>query len=142
MNFRLLDTDHMSLLRRGGAKALPLEMRLAAVPDAEIVTCVVVYEEQMRGWMAEIARMQTGAQSITPYNSLATTLTIYCAMTILPFDTSAATYFDTLKSQRIRIGSQDLKIAAIALANNATVLTRNVRDFSRVPGLKFEDWSV
>ena len=142
MKLHLLDTDHISLLRRGGANALPLEMRLAAVPDAEIVTCVVVYEEQMRGWMAEIARMQTGAQFLIPYNSLATTLTIYCALTVLPFEERAATYFDTLKSQRIRIGSQDLKIAAIALANDAIVLTRNVRDFSRVPGLKFEDRSV
>ena len=63
-------------------------------------------------------------------------------MTVLPFDVRAAAHFDELKGQRIRVGTQDLKIAAIALANDATVLTRNTQDFSRVPGLKFEDWSV
>lgn len=132
----------MSLLRRGGANALRLELRLSAVPEESVVTCVVVYEEQMRGWMAEIARMQTGTGFIAPYNSLATTLAIYCAMTVLPFDAQAAAHFDDLKSQRIRIGTQDLKIAAIALANDATVLTRNTQHFSRVPNLKFKDWSI
>src|SRR6476660_1345236 len=103
MNLRLLDTDHISLLRRGGANALRVEMRLRAVPEEEIVTCIVVYEEQMRGWMAEIARMQTGTRLIVPYDSLATTLSIYCAMTVLPFDERAAAHFDDLKRQRIRI---------------------------------------
>ena len=141
MNPYCLDTDHMSLLRRGGANALPLEMRLSTVPDEQIATCIIVYEERMRGWMAEIARMQTGQQAILPYDSLAVTLTIYCAMNVLPFDERAATHYDALKRQ-VRIGPMDLKIAAIALANDATVLTRNIRDFSRVPGLKIEDWSV
>src|SRR5579884_3927369 len=97
MPLRLLDTDHMSILRRGGANALRLEMRLNAVPEEEIVTCIVVFEEQMRGWTAEIARMQTGAQFAVPYDSLATTLAIYCGMTVLPFDARAAAHFDELK---------------------------------------------
>jgi tRNA(fMet)-specific endonuclease VapC len=139
---RILDTDHMSILRRGGANALPLELRLRNVPEEEIVTCVVVFEEQMRGWMAEIARMQTGTRYVLPYASLATTLAIYCSMTVLPFDSRAATHFDNLKRRRIRIGTQDLKIAAIALANDAIVITRNTGDFARVPDLKFEDWSA
>ncbi|MDQ2733167.1 MAG: type II toxin-antitoxin system VapC family toxin [Armatimonadota bacterium] len=142
MDSYLLDTDHMSLLRRGGANARRVEMRLDALPEEEIVTCIIVYEEQMRGWMAEIARVQTGVQFVAPYGSLATTLAIYCAMTVLPFDERAAAHFDDLKRQRIRIGTQDLKIAAIALANDATVITRNTGDFVRVPGLRIEDWSV
>jgi tRNA(fMet)-specific endonuclease VapC len=142
MPLRLLDTDHMSLLRRGGVNALHLERRLSAVPEEEIVTCIVVYEEQMRGWMAEIARMRTGTRLIVPYDSLATTLSIYCALTVLLFNERAATHFNDLKRQGIRIGTQDLKIAAIALANDATVLTRNTQDFVRIPNLKFEDWSV
>lgn len=142
MSLYLLDTDHMSLLRRGGANALRIEMRLSSVPEEEVVTCVVVYEEQMRGWMAEIARMQAGTQLTSPYASLTTTLSIYCALSVLPFDERAAVIFDDLKRQGIRIGTQDLKIAAIALANNATLLTRNTQHFVRVPGLSFEDWSV
>lgn len=54
----------------------------------------------------------------------------------------AAAEFERLRKQRIRIGTMDLKIAAIALANNATLLSKNLRDFGKVPGLKVEDWSV
>ena len=132
----------MSLLRRGGDAARPLETRLSEVPEDEVVTCVIVFEEQMRGWMAQIAKMRTGSQFLRPYASLAATLDIYCSMTVLPFDEVAAAHFDDLKRQRIRLGTQDLKIAAIALANNTSVLTMNTRDFSRVPTLRFEDWSI
>jgi tRNA(fMet)-specific endonuclease VapC len=40
------------------------------------------------------------------------------------------------------VGTLDLKIAAMALTNGLTVLTRNRRDFGRVPGMVIEDWSV
>jgi tRNA(fMet)-specific endonuclease VapC len=61
---------------------------------------------------------------------------------LLPFDNRAAAEFDRLRQSRIRIGTMDLKIAAIALANDATLLTRNLSDFRKVPGLRAEDWST
>ncbi len=62
-------------------------------------------------------------------------------MPLLSFDKAVVDVFQTLWVQRIRIGTMDLKIAATALAHDATLLTRNVQDFSRVPGLRIEDWS-
>src|SRR5688500_9604147 len=132
----------MSLLRRGGGAARPLATRLSEVPEDEVVTCVVVFEEQTRGWTAQIAKMQTGTQFDRPYASLVTTLNIYCSMTVRPFDERGANHFDNFRRERIRLGTQDLKIAAIALANDASVLTRNTRDFARVPDLRFQDWSM
>lgn len=64
----------MSSLRRGGPNALHLEHHLLAVPEEAVVTCVVVFEGQMQGWMAQIALMQSGSQLLVPYASLATTL--------------------------------------------------------------------
>jgi tRNA(fMet)-specific endonuclease VapC len=61
---------------------------------------------------------------------------------VLEFDEPAGVEFEQLQRLRPRIGTMDLKIAAIALANNATVLTRNIQDFVRVPGLGVEDWSL
>jgi len=46
------------------------------------------------------------------------------------------------KQQRIRVGTQDLKIAAITLAHGATLLTRNTRDFAQVPELNIENWLI
>jgi tRNA(fMet)-specific endonuclease VapC len=50
--------------------------------------------------------------------------------------------FDDLMTRRFRVATMDLRIAAIALANNSVLLTRNVRDFGKVPGLTTEDWTA
>ncbi len=137
----LLDTDHMSILERGGTPALPLTLKLSALPEWQIATTIISYEEQCKGWLAKTAREKEEAL-IRAYVQLGQHLEIYASMIMLPYNARAHAIFRTLQSQRVRIGSQDLKIAAIALANDATVLTRNTQDFARVPNLKFEDWSV
>lgn len=63
-------------------------------------------------------------------------------MIVLGFEAKAGAEFQRLKQAQVRIGTMDLKIAAVALANGATLLTRNAIDFGRVPGLSFEDWSL
>ncbi|MCE7983096.1 MAG: type II toxin-antitoxin system VapC family toxin [Caldilinea sp. CFX5] len=63
-------------------------------------------------------------------------------MPVLPFDEAAAAVFQQLTAAKLRIGTQDLLIASIALANEMSLLTRNLRDFQRVPGLILEDWST
>jgi tRNA(fMet)-specific endonuclease VapC len=63
-------------------------------------------------------------------------------MDILSYDVRAHAIFQSLQAQKIRIGTQDLKIAAIALANDAVLLTRNRRDFEKVPNLLIEDWTI
>ncbi len=62
------------------------------------------------------------------------------AFTILPFDERAADRFDELRAAKIRLGTMDLKISAIALVNQALLLTANRRDFEQVPGLRVENW--
>jgi tRNA(fMet)-specific endonuclease VapC len=56
------------------------------------------------------------------------------------FDKGAANRFKEFRKQKIRIGSQDLKIAAIALSHDALLLSANLRDFRMVPGLRIENW--
>jgi tRNA(fMet)-specific endonuclease VapC len=62
--------------------------------------------------------------------------------TVLDFDAGALVEFERLKSAKIRIGTNDLRIAAIVLAYDALLLTRNLADFCRVPRLRAEDWSA
>jgi tRNA(fMet)-specific endonuclease VapC len=61
---------------------------------------------------------------------------------ILSFTEPAIARFKQMKGLRLNVGGSDLCIAAITLENKATLVTRNRRDFQRVPGLILEDWSV
>ena len=137
----LLDTDHMSILERGGTSALTLTLRLSTLSDSQIATTIISYEEQCKGWLAKTSREKDEAL-IRAYVQFGQHLEIYAGMNVFPYDAHAHTFFQNLQAQKVRVGTQDLKIAAIVLANNATLLTRNTQDFSRVPNLKFEDWSV
>lgn len=61
---------------------------------------------------------------------------------ILRFDGRAARLFKNLRKQRNRIGSQDLKIAAIAVTEDSLLLSANLRDFRQIPGLRVENWLI
>jgi tRNA(fMet)-specific endonuclease VapC len=90
--------------------------------------------------------MARGAQlvnrQVEAYRRLEGMLEFYCETPLLPFDERALEEFQRLWVERVRIGTMDLKIAAIALASDATLLTRNLSDFRKVPGLRVEDWSI
>jgi tRNA(fMet)-specific endonuclease VapC len=61
---------------------------------------------------------------------------------VLPFDDLAAVELQRLRSLRLKMGPMDMKIAAVALSNRATLLTRNLVDFRQVPELRVEDWAT
>jgi tRNA(fMet)-specific endonuclease VapC len=77
---------------------------------------------------------------IRQYELLSQSIKLFVQFPLVPFDQAAATNFQRLRA--VRIGTQDRKIASIALANQLIQVTANRRDFSRVPGLVMEDWSV
>jgi len=139
----ILDTDHLSLLGRANSpEAQRLRFRLARLKPEERVTTIITFEEQMRGWMSHLAQARSLTQQVEAYRRLKEFLDRYLKITVLEFDDAAAAEFEQLKLARLRIGTMDLKIAAIALAHGATVLTRNLKDFSRVPNLRAEDWAA
>jgi tRNA(fMet)-specific endonuclease VapC len=139
----ILDTDHMSVLERREQPGLENVLaRLAELqPSEEVVTTVISYEEQMRGWMAYLARARSMAQQITAYGRLLSHLESYRRIPVLGFDEAAARVFQRLRRSRIRIGTMDLKIASIVLSREATLLSRNLADFRQVSGLHVEDWT-
>ncbi len=139
----VLDTDHISLMEwNAGPARQRLLRRLSAVPPDDVFTIIVTYEEQTRGWMAYTARARTTAQQVEAYGKLERHLDLYRQVQVLGFDERAGTEFDHLRALRLGVGTMDLKIASIALARGATMLTRNLKDFNRVPDLKVEDWTV
>jgi tRNA(fMet)-specific endonuclease VapC len=137
----LLDTDHLSLLQdREAPGSLALQARLASYPPDEVVTTVITMEEQMRGWLALIHRITDTQRQVAYYERLLGLVAFFAEWEVLPFDQRAAVTFERLRQQRVRIGTMELKIAAMALGHNALVLSGNLRDFQQVPGLDVEDW--
>ena len=138
----LLDTEPMTVLEREGPEAEVLKARLARISLDDLATTIISYEEQTRGWLAYIAQIQTEEARIRAYRFLNRRLEIYCRVAVVQYDDRAVAHFERLKQAKIRVGTMDLKIASIALANGAILLTRNLSDFRKVPNLKVEDWSI
>jgi tRNA(fMet)-specific endonuclease VapC len=138
----ILDTDIFTLLQREESKAkATLQARLSQVDPAEIMTTVITYEEQTRGWLDYKARAKPSIEEVGAYAKLKKHLEGYRTITLLDFSVEAASELQRLRRMRIRIGTMDLKIAAITLVHDATLLSRNLVDFKKVPGLKVEDWT-
>lgn len=134
----LLDSDHLTILKyTAGNRARQLQARLAAAGEV-VGTTVITVEEQMRGWLAAVAKERQLRRQIGPYQELARLFEFFRPYHIALLDAAAVDAFDQFG--RIQIGTMDKKIAAIALVNNALLLTANRRDFGQIPGLRFENW--
>jgi tRNA(fMet)-specific endonuclease VapC len=139
----ILDTDHMTVFQQPDSQpAQVLTARLAASSDRDILSTAVTLEEQMRGWLALLNRYRDVRQQSEYYDNLTDMLRFYNGWRLLGFDQSAGIKFLELKHLRPSIGPNDLKIASVTLTRNALLLTTNAKHFSRVPGLRFEDWTI
>jgi tRNA(fMet)-specific endonuclease VapC len=135
----LLDTDHVSLHERGHAA---LQAHLAAHPPDEIGVSAVTAEESLRGRLAILSRRLSSAERLRAYSNFLAALQFFASVPVVPFDQACEDEFQKLLAAKLRVGTQDLKIAATALAHGLTLVTRNRKDFQRVPGLVLDDWSV
>ena len=135
----LLDTDHVSLLQYSHS---PLLQNLAQHPPDTVGVSAITVEEVLRGRLAVLARARDGVQRIQHYRHLVEAVQFLSRLQLVLFEQPAEDQFQQLKALRLHVGTQDLKIAAVALANQVTLVTRNRQDFSRIPGLAIDDWSV
>jgi tRNA(fMet)-specific endonuclease VapC len=138
MSLYLLDTDHLSLYQTGHPHVV--QNILLHLTD-RLALGVITIEEQLTGWQRALHQARDDARRAEVYRRMARTVESWSGWLVLPFSLAAMGRHAALLRQRLNVGSNDLKIAAIALENNAIVVTRNRRDFSRVSGLTCQDWS-
>jgi tRNA(fMet)-specific endonuclease VapC len=139
----LLDTDHISFLqRRSGTEHTRLVIRMEQCLPADFALSIVSLHEQVLGAHDFINRARTNIDVIRGYNLLFEILQGFASSPVLPLDSKSITIFDDLRGQRVRVSTMDLRIVAIAVSHNLVILTRNVRDFSKVPKLVTEDWTA
>jgi tRNA(fMet)-specific endonuclease VapC len=139
----ILDTDHVSLLQHpDGVEALRLISRLTASADQDVCTTVITVEEQMRGWLQVIARYRDIQLQTAYYDKLIEFVRFFSRWQICSLGNAAVEAHRELQRRNLRLASTDMKIAAICMAENAILLSRNLRDFQRIEGLRVEDWTV
>jgi tRNA(fMet)-specific endonuclease VapC len=138
MTLWILDTDHVSLFQTGHP-AVTRKMQL--IEPNDLAVTIITLEEQMYGRLNAIRRAKKIDELSLAYLNLNRTVRYFQAINVLDFDHKAANCYGEITAQKIRVGTQDLKIAAIALSHRAIVVTRNSRDFGKVPGLEIIDWS-
>jgi tRNA(fMet)-specific endonuclease VapC len=136
MTFYILDTDHISLHQRQDPK---VTSRIDAHSAEELAVTAVTLGEQMRRRLAQLGQKKVSLSAA--YELLRSTAEYFCSIRVLPFDEDARKRYESLRSQQIRIGKMDLRIAAVVLGHDAVLVTRNRRDFEQVRDLQIEDWS-
>lgn len=138
MPIYLLDTDHLTLIQRAEPK---VSARYLATPREERVASVISFQEQMRGRLAVVNKVTVPDQLSQAYQLLRAVQSFYCGLRILDYDKVASVNFELLRKAHRRLGTMDLRIAAIALANDAILVTRNSQDFIEIENLKLENWA-
>ena len=130
----LLDTNVCVMYLNG--RSTSVGDRLLSTPTEDMAVCSVVKAELFYGAL----------RSNNPTRTLERQQEFLRRFVSLPFGDEAAIICGQIRarlaSEGTPIGAYDLQIAAIALANNLTLVTHNTREFERVEGLQVEDWEV
>lgn len=139
MSLYVFDTDHLSLYQTGHACVLQNLMR--RVQD-QLALTVISVEEQLSGWQTALRKTRDDVRRAEVYRRMALAIESLAGWMVLLLSLPAMVRHAQLLRQHLNVGSNDLKIAAIALDRGGKIVTRNARDFGRIPGLIWEDWSV
>lgn len=138
---KLLDNDILSLHLKGEPAT---HSRVASIPPYQLFVPIVAVEETLRGWLNLIRLADAGKAKVPiekAYERLRQAVSDLSAYRIVDYTAEAHRHYFRLKSLKLRIGTRDLRIASIALDHDATLITRNRRDFELVPALKLEVWN-
>jgi tRNA(fMet)-specific endonuclease VapC len=136
----VLDTDIITLFQR--RHGIVMARVATARRSNQVVVTAVTIDETYAGCHTRILRAKKDSELADAYAALSQAAAVFGTFSILPFPVPAIMRFNALVQLKLNVRKNDLRIAAIALEAGATVVTRNLRDFQRVPGMACEDWSV
>lgn len=139
MRLFVLDTDMLTLLQHGHADVCD---NVDAHDAEDLVISVITVEEQLSGWYTVLRKAKSKEKLARAYSQLAACVESLSDLRVLPFTEACIDRFEQLRAAHLPVKPMDLRIAATTLEFSGTLVTRNLRDFSLVPGLSIEDWSV
>jgi tRNA(fMet)-specific endonuclease VapC len=135
----VLDTDTLSLVLRVHPR---VSQRMRTAPESPVIA-IVSRIEVLQGRFDSVLKAADADALLRAQSRLAAAEKDLERYTVVPFNSAAGSEFERLRQNKKvkKIGRKDLLIACIALANHATLVTRNVKDFQLVPGLRLENWA-
>ena len=134
----LLDTDSASLAFRGNER---IRARIRQAPNPGVWLSAIAAEEIMQGTLGSLNANRNKAGSAAAYRLFFESVESLCEYRIHPYNAEASLVYASFSAQIKRLGTQDCRIAASAIAAGWIVVTANHRHFSQIPGVQFEDWS-
>ena len=140
MSLYILDTDHISLFLSGNRA---IKNKIAYCVN-DIAITIITVQEIFSGWINRINNPKSTSSLSYLYTRLWETTEFFKAINVLNFNVESENCYTALKRSSKNLAKKriqkDLRIASIALTNNAIVVTRNYKDFSQVPNLRLENW--
>jgi tRNA(fMet)-specific endonuclease VapC len=135
----VLDTDILTLFQENHPAVV---RQVLQRPRAELAVAILSVEEQLSGWYTRLRRARDVDELARVYERMTAAVESLASFQILPFTKPAILRFQQLHALKLGVAKMDLRIASVVLELGGTLVTRNARDFQRVPGLQFVDWSV
>ena len=138
MSFWVFDTDTLTLWLRGQETIVG---RVAATPPQQLAVTIITLEEILGGWYTQIRQARDDHQLARAYQALQQAIEFTRGIHVLPFEVAGIRRYRQLRTHHRRIGTNDLRIAAIVIEQQGTLVTRNTTDFGGIPGLQLETWA-
>jgi tRNA(fMet)-specific endonuclease VapC len=139
MSLYVFDTDTFSLYQDGDPAVVA---NILGPGGHQLAVSGTTVEEVLGGWLHRVRIAEADVDRAFGYAQYAASVEALAGWPVLPLPVPALGRFAALNRSRLNIGGNDLRIAAVALEAGGIVVTRDLRDFRRVPGLVCEDWSV
>jgi tRNA(fMet)-specific endonuclease VapC len=143
MTLRVLDTDHISLILRGHPQVIA---HLQSLHPKQWAITIISIQEIFNGWIVSLNDPCYKDRQVELYTRLWQSNKFFQKTQVLNFDEKAQKYYDQIRllcpNLNKRRLEKDVKVAAIAMTNQAIIVTRNQRDFALIPELQLEDWTL
>ena len=137
----LLDTSVVSNFLDRRRYYPQLTAQILSQPPENIFISIITVEEMLQGALASVQKAKRKSCVTIAYQYFEDLFSALHRFQILSYTSEAEAIYQSLPAKIKRIGTQDCRIAAIAHANEFTVITVNVNDFVRIDLVDVEDWT-
>jgi tRNA(fMet)-specific endonuclease VapC len=134
----VLDTDILTLYQRSHPDVV---RNVQSRPLDQLAVTIISVEEQLSGWYTELRQAKKVDQLARTYQRMTDAVRFFVRFHLLTFAEPAIVHYQALRAAHRRLDKDDLRIAAIVMEDDHTLVTRNTKDFLQIPGLRIEDWS-